>query len=134
MTQTQRTGETEGGDRPAEQLRPGIGPTRPHGSGSDGIQSGRLRERARLLEFLKFRVLASQEAFFEAWRPDGATATMQEGGLPRDLDLQAFRLWLTHHWPAAARLDDSDLRHSLEQAHHLYVDSLPRPGPSPLSR
>lgn len=95
--------------------------------------SRRLRGRARLLEFLKFRVLASQEAFFDAWRLEsrtGAEAAQppESAGLP-PLDLQAFRLWLQPLWPEAAGLSESDLRQGLEQAHRLYVDPPPhRPG------
>ena len=40
--------------------------------------SAQLRLRARLLEFLKFRVLASQEAFFEPWQQgDGRDGSLQ---------------------------------------------------------
>lgn len=71
------------------------------------------RRRAQLLEFLKFRVLASQEGFFEAWQgPDG-------------LDAAAFRSWLEGHWPAARLLADWDLLLVLEQARHLYLDTHP---------
>lgn len=83
---------------------------------------GRVRGRARLLEFLKFRVLASQEAFFDAWRLADATQDAPASQELPLLDLQAFRLWLQPLWPQATRLSDSDLRHCLEQAHRLYVD------------
>lgn len=101
----------------------------------------RLRNRARLLEFLKFRVLASQEGFFETWRlPTGndppeasppATGGPKGRGAPEapglaPLDLDAFRHWLQPLWPAAATLRDDDLRHCLEQAHALYVDRASR--------
>jgi len=86
----------------------------------------RLRGRARLLEFLKFRVLASQEAFFEAWRSAPADApehaTSPWGCSLPSLDLKAFRGWLQPLWPEATGLSDDDLRHCLEQAHRLYVD------------
>jgi hypothetical protein len=47
------------------------------------------RLQAQLLEFLKFRVLASQEGFLAAWTRDG------------ELDAGAFRRWLTPLWPSA---------------------------------
>jgi hypothetical protein len=91
-----------------------------------GDPSQRLRSRARLLEFLKFRVLAAQETFFDAWRTDPATsmqsrAAGQSAPLP-PLDLVAFRHWLQPLWPEASWLSDSDLFQCLEQAHRLYVD------------
>lgn len=89
-------------------------------------QARRLRSRARLLEFLKFRVLASQEAFFEAWRlatPAAPEASPPPGAAAlTSLDLIGFRRWLQPLWPEAAVLSDADLHHCLEQAHHLYVD------------
>jgi hypothetical protein len=99
---------------------------------SDGEQRTsdlRLRGRARLLEFLKFRVLASQEAFFATWIQEEDPQTQDNRGdhppeLP-PLDLVAFRRWLQPLWPEAAALADGDLRHCLEQAHRLYID----PGP-----
>jgi hypothetical protein len=66
------------------------------------IQPERLR--ARLLEFLKFRVLAAQDSFF-----DGS-------------DLQAFRAWLKGCWPEACDLADADLQRTLEQARRLYTE------------
>ncbi len=94
-----------------------------------GPTDRQLRGRARLLEFLKFRVLASQEAFFATWRleedpPAPGAPTAPAAELP-PLDLVAFRHWLQPLWPQAADLDDSDLRHGLEQAHRLYVDPVP---------
>ncbi|MGB1193219.1 MAG: hypothetical protein ACPG22_01845 [Prochlorococcaceae cyanobacterium] len=72
--------------------------------------SEQLRLRARLLEFLKFRVLASQEAFFEPWqRGDGCDAVR-------------FRQWLGGLWPEALRLNDHDLLAVLDQARTLYVN------------
>ena len=72
--------------------------------------SQQLRLRARLLEFLKFRVLASQEAFFEPWqRGDGN-------------DAERFRQWLGGLWPEALKLADADLLGVLEQARSLYVN------------
>ena len=72
--------------------------------------SEQLRLRARLLEFLKFRVLASQEAFFEPWqRGDGS-------------DAERFRQWVGGLWPEALRLNDHDLLAVLDQARTLYVN------------
>ena len=72
--------------------------------------SEQLRLRARLLEFLKFRVLASQGAFFEPWqRGDGG-------------DAERFRQWLGGLWPEALRLNDHDLLAVLDQARTLYVN------------
>lgn len=72
------------------------------------IQPARLR--ARLLEFLKFRVLAAQDAFFA------------EG-------VQGLRPWLQLHWPEACDLSDHDLELTLEQARFLYTESSPPPRP-----
>jgi len=72
--------------------------------------SVQLRLRARLLEFLKFRVLASQEAFFEPWQQgDGR-------------DAERFRQWLAGLWPEAVVLADGDLLAVLDQARTLYVN------------
>lgn len=95
-------------------------------SRSDMDRTRRLRGRARLLEFLKFRVLASQEDFFDAWRLDPSRSADEAVNsramdLP-PLDLEAFRHWLQPLWPEASGLSDADLRHCLEQAHRLYVD------------
>lgn len=62
------------------------------------------RLRARLLEFLKFRVLAAQESFF-----------LQE--------LPLLRQWLDQHWPEASVLSDAEVQLSLEQARQLYTES-----------
>lgn len=90
----------------------------------------RLRSRARLLEFLKFRVLAAQEAFFDAWRVDPATSQTStppiHASAQASLDLQAFRQWLQPLWPEAAGLSDGDLEECLEQAERLYVDPVSR--------
>jgi hypothetical protein len=103
------------------------------------------RLRARLLEFLKFRVLAAQEEFFEAFlvaqpgeapgpdpRPCLDHAPQVVGGAldqPTDLaaptsalDSNRFRTWLQALWPEALDLDDADLRATLEQARQLYVN------------
>ena len=68
------------------------------------------RLRARLLEFLKFRVLAAQEGFF--------------GEGP-----QALRPWLAQHWPEACDLSDDDLARTLEQARALYTELPPQREP-----
>ncbi len=68
------------------------------------IQPARLR--ARLLEFLKFRVLAAQDDFFN----DG---------------IATFRSWLQAQWPEACDLRDADLLLTLEQARHLYTEMAP---------
>jgi hypothetical protein len=72
------------------------------------IQPARLR--ARLLEFLKFRVLAAQDAFFTA-------------------DLGELRRWLQIHWPEACDLSDPDLALTLDQARTLYTELPPPPRP-----
>ena len=69
-----------------------------------------LRARARLLEFLKFRVLAAQELFFS----DGPAA---------------LRPWLAQVWPEACALSDQDLQRTLDQARLLYTEE-PGPGRS----
>ena len=74
------------------------------------IQLARLR--ARLLEFLKFRVLAAQESFFEP-QPEAA----------------ALRRWLAGLWPEACDLSDGDLLATLEQARLLYTEEPRRGGP-----
>jgi hypothetical protein len=71
------------------------------------IQPARLR--ARLLEFLKFRVLAAQDAFFD------------------DGDLGRFRAWLAGCWPEACDLADADLLLTLEQARRLYTEAAIKP-------
>lgn len=83
-----------------------------------------------LLEFLKFRVLASQEVFFQAWLPGDAPRLPQPTAQAlAELDLAAFRRWLQPQWPQAVHLADADLRHCLEQAHRLYIDPPPGAGP-----
>ena len=92
------------------------------------------RLRARLLEFLKFRVLAAQEEFFEAFlvpqpgdapgpdpRPCLAPA-LAALGPSAALDPNRFRTWLQALWPEALDLDDADLLATLEQARQLYVN------------
>jgi hypothetical protein len=62
------------------------------------------RLRARLLEFLKFRVLAAQETFF-----------LQE--------LPVLRRWLDQSWPEASVLSDQEVQLTLDQARQLYTES-----------
>jgi hypothetical protein len=71
------------------------------------------RLRARLLEFLKFRVLAAQEEFFIAFQGDGDNAPA---------DAERVRRWLRPLWPEALDLSDADLQATLAQARHLYVN------------
>ena len=73
-----------------------------------------VRLRARLLEFLKFRVLAAQEEFFEAFLVPQSSAG--------HLDVSRFRAWLQSLWPEALDLDDADLLATLELACQLYVN------------
>lgn len=68
--------------------------------------------RARLLEFLKFRVLAAQESFFAA-----------------STDAPALRHWLQEVWPQACRLSDADLLLTVEQARQLYTEEPRRARP-----
>jgi hypothetical protein len=72
------------------------------------IQTARLR--ARLLEFLKFRVLAAQDGFFND-------------------DIGAFLSWLQASWPEARDLGDADLQLTLDQARALYTEMGPPPRP-----
>ena len=74
-------------------------------------QSGRIklvdtvRLRARLLEFLKFRVLASQQTFFEV----DTLAKRQQ--------------WLSTMFPEALQLSEQDLDRVWTQARSLYTES-----------
>ena len=70
------------------------------------------RRKARLLEFLKFRVLAAQERFF--------TDLSEDSG--ERLDPERCRRWLAPLWPEALALDDEALLATLTTARHLYVD------------
>lgn len=77
---------------------------------SDPAQVARLR--ARLLEFLKFRVLAAQEAFDRDLRDrDG------------QLDPLCLRGWLATCWPEALALSDADLVATFRQARCLYSET-----------
>ena len=78
-----------------------------------------LRLRARLLEFLKFRVLAAQEEFFVAFRAPQPSEVSAKDSTPV-LDPARFRAWLGSLWPEALDLDDTDLLSTLEQARRLY--------------
>ena len=78
------------------------------------IQAARLR--ARLLEFLKFRVLAAQQQFFDDLAADGPP-------------VPALRQWLAGVWPEACDLTDNDLMLTLEQARQLYTEEPQRGGP-----
>ena len=82
------------------------------------IQPARLR--ARLLEFLKFRVLAAQQQFFD---------DLVVAGSPDVSPEQALRRWLASVWPEACDLSDNDLRLTLEQARQLYTEDAQRSGP-----
>ena len=62
----------------------------------------RLRTRHRLLEFLKFRVLAAEDKFFDDRSPDQR------------------RQWLKCLFPQALCLSDKDLDQVWKQAHALY--------------
>lgn len=64
-----------------------------------------VRLRARLLEFLKFRVLAAQSDFFES------TATAEDRSQ-----------WLADHWPEALDLDHRSIGLVWEQAKRLYTE------------
>ena len=64
-----------------------------------------IRLRARLLEFLKFRVLASQQTFFEA----DALLNRQQ--------------WLSTMFPEALQLSEQDLDRVWAQARSLYTES-----------
>ena len=63
-----------------------------------------VRLRARLLEFLKFRVLASQDGFF------------------KHESMGDRRLWLSSLFPEAGQLSDSDLERVWRQARMLYTE------------
>ena len=75
------------------------------------VQPARLQ--ARLLEFLKFRVLAAQEQFFTGLGPADQPALVAEG----------FRTWLAAvNWREALDLNDQQLLATLEAARRLYVN------------
>lgn len=99
-----------------ELLAPPLGPVQVGDGFSLGVDPRRCRLvqparlRARLLEFLKFRVLAAQESFFA----EGA---------------DALRPWLAQQWPEACDLSDVDLERTLDQARMLYTELPPRREP-----
>ena len=64
-----------------------------------------IRLRARLLEFLKFRVLASQQTFFEVDTPNKR------------------QQWLSTMFPEALQLSEQDLDRVWAQARSLYTES-----------
>ncbi len=75
------------------------------------VQPARLR--ARLLEFLKFRVLAAQEEFFTALGVDQEPAAMAA----------TLRAWLAAmQWREALDLSDADLLATLDTARRLYLN------------
>lgn len=82
--------------------------------GDDSHRREPQRLRARLLEFLKFRVLAAQDAFFEPGSGGG--------GASADELLAWFKPWLGSHWPEALALSDADLLATLDTARRLYVN------------
>lgn len=71
-----------------------------------------LRLQAQLLEALKFRVLASQDAFFAAYSQ------------AEDLSIAAFRADLPRLLPQASDLDDGELLQVLRRARFLYCDGI----------
>jgi hypothetical protein len=93
-----------------ELLAPPLGPLRPGERFALGVDPRRCRLiqparlRARLLEFLKFRVLAAQDGFFQ------------------DSDPPALRAWLAQHWSEACDLTDDELLATLQQARQLYTE------------
>lgn len=82
--------------------------------GDESLRAEPQRLRARLLEFLKFRVLAAQEGFFSA----GAG----HGDATPSAIVAWFRPWLAGHWPEALALSDEDLLSTLDTARRLYVN------------
>lgn len=107
-----------------EVLAPWLGPLNPGTLLELGVDPRRCRLvdparlRARLLEFLKFRVLAAQAEFFTAFQ----AAAPAEAAAPGPLDPDLVRRWLGSHWPEALDLSDLDLQRTLDQAHRLYVN------------
>jgi hypothetical protein len=114
------------GLRPGHELELGVDPRR-----CRLVEPARLR--ARLLEFLKFRVLAAQEEFFAAFMAPpqsigtGQVPTVNDDDCSAQLavgppEAERFRAWLQGLWPEALDLDDADLLATLEQARRLYVN------------
>jgi hypothetical protein len=75
------------------------------------------RLRARLLEFLKFRVLAAQAEFFRSLEAAPREPEHDPGAA---LAVERLRAWLAPLWPEALDLDNDDLRATFEQARRLY--------------
>ena len=92
-----------------------------------GVDPGRcrrvqpLRLQARLLEALKFRVLASQQAFFTGFGFDPDPPGPKDWAQVQ-AQTQAFRLWLASVLPQALALDDSEVLSVLQRAWALYCD------------
>ncbi len=107
-----------------ELLAPWLGPLSPGTVLELGVDPQRCRLidparlRARLLEFLKFRVLAAQADFFTAFQATAQAGAASTGTLEPAL----VRHWLGSLWPEALDLSDADLLTTLEQAHRLYVN------------
>jgi hypothetical protein len=76
-----------------------------------------LRLQARLLEALKFRVLASQQAFFTDFGFAAAPEAIKDWP-----QAAAFRQWLASVLPEALALDDDELLAVLQRAWALYCD------------
>ena len=72
-----------------------------------------IARRSRLLEFLKFRVLAAQSEFFEEFR---ASRTGTQA-----YDPAAIRGYLHRAFPEALALEDGDLVEVFVQARRLYL-------------
>lgn len=73
--------------------------------------------RAKLLEFLKFRVLAAQAEFFSA-----LITEPEADPLRSPLDLGRLRQYLAKAAPIALSLSDADLIAVFEQARQLYIN------------
>lgn len=74
--------------------------------------------KAKLLEFLKFRVLAAQEEFFDPFLSQAALQI----GTRSPLDATRLRQYLQTAVPSALQLSDTDLIQVFEQARTLYVN------------
>ncbi|QFZ93355.2 hypothetical protein [Synechococcus elongatus] len=74
--------------------------------------------KAKLLEFLKFRVLAAQEEFFDPFLSQAALQT----GTRSPLDAARLRQYLQTAAPSSLQLSDTELIHVFEQARTLYVN------------
>lgn len=74
--------------------------------------------KAKLLEFLKFRVLAAQEEFFDPFLSQAALQT----GTRSPLDAARLRHYLQTAAPSALQLSDTELIQVFEQARTLYVN------------